>query len=222
MSNKISFENLKEQFRDMSENALTIPNLMSLMRIILVPVFVVLFQTGKYLPAVIVIFISGMTDLFDGKIARHFNQISKLGKMLDPAADKLTQIALTVVFFLHFHESADKTLRAFSYVFLLFCVKELTMIIGSCILLSMDIVPQAAVIYGKVATFTFYCVMGLLLLFAPKFGALSAYVTLPHTAIVILVTVSAILTIIAFCSYIPDTVKKVKKKLKENEEQVQI
>lgn len=219
MSNKASLVTLKEQFKDMGENAFTIPNLLSLIRIILIPVFVVLFQSGKYLPAVIVIFASGLTDLFDGKIARHFNQISKLGKMLDPAADKLTQIALTVVLFFHFHDSDDEVLKAFSYVFLLFCVKELTMIIGSFILLSMDIVPQAAVIYGKVATFAFYCVMGLLLLFAPGFGALSAYVTLPHQAIVVLVTISAILTIVAFCSYIPDTVRKVKTKSKENEEQ---
>mgnify|MGYP000101557385 FL=1 len=217
--NKASLNTLKEQLKGMGENAFTIPNILSIIRIILIPVFVLLFQSGKYLPAVIVIFVSGLTDLFDGKIARHFNQISKLGKLLDPAADKLTQIALTVLMFFHFHSSKDEVLKAFSYVFLLFCVKELTMIVGSFILLSMDIVPEAAVIYGKVATFAFYCVMGLLLLFAPGFGTLSAYVTLPHGAIVVLVTISAVLTVVAFCSYIPDTVNKVRKKTKENEEQ---
>ena len=71
MSNKASIGTLKEQLKDMGENAFTIPNVLSVIRIILIPVFVVLFQSGRYLPAVIVIFASGLTDLFDGKIARH-------------------------------------------------------------------------------------------------------------------------------------------------------
>ncbi|MBQ2092705.1 MAG: CDP-alcohol phosphatidyltransferase family protein, partial [Clostridia bacterium] len=83
----------------MGKDAKTIPNLLSLIRIILVPFFVYFFVTKRYLIAVIIILISGLSDAFDGKIARHFNQISKLGKLLDPAADKLTQIAITVVYF---------------------------------------------------------------------------------------------------------------------------
>lgn len=218
MSLKPNMSTLRAQIKGLSEGALTIPNLLSILRIIAIPFFMYFFFTKKYLAAVIVVFISGITDLFDGKIARHFNQISNLGKLLDPAADKLTQIALTVTFFFHFNSSEDEDMKLFSYVFLLFCLKELMMIVCCFILLSMDIVPQQAIIYGKVATFTFYIVMGLLLLFAPDFGALSAIWTLPHLAIMILVTISATLTIVAFFSYVPNTKAQIRAKRAENEE----
>lgn len=204
------FQNLKHQFEDMGKNALTIPNLLSLLRIILIPVFVYLFLVQKYKAAVIVVFFSGMTDLFDGKIARHFNQISNLGKLLDPAADKLTQMTLAVLLFSHFNDSDEETVKAFSYVFLLFILKEFLMIVASFALLMLDITPQAAVIYGKVATFVFYVVIGLLLCFAPGCGALNTYFELPTTVIIIMVSVAAFLTIVAFFSYLPDTIKQIR------------
>ncbi len=212
MSKLASMDTLRAQFEDMGKDAKTIPNLLSLIRIILVPFFVYFFVTKRYLIAVIIILISGLSDAFDGKIARHFNQISKLGKLLDPAADKLTQIAITVVYFNEFRQSEDKALRMFSYVFLLFILKELAMIIGSFVLLSMDIVPQAAIIYGKIATVTFYVVMGILMMFAPVFGALSKFFVLPSWLLMVLVVITAITTFIALFSYIPDIVKRVKER----------
>ncbi len=220
MSNQ-GMNTLKAQFEDMGQNVWTIPNVLSMLRIIAIPFFVYFFVTKKYLIAVLVIFISGLTDLFDGKIARKFNQISKLGKLLDPAADKLTQITVTVVYFREFNQSDDKVFKIFSYVFLLFILKEFTMIVGSFILLSMDIVPQAAIIYGKVATATFYLVMGLLMLFAPGFGALAKFWVMPRPLIIVLVCISAFLTLAAFTSYIPDIVTRVKarqEKLKKSNE----
>ena len=220
MSNQ-GMNTLRAQFEDMGQNVWTIPNVLSMLRIIAIPFFVYFFVTKKYLIAVLVIFISGLTDLFDGKIARKFNQISKLGKLLDPAADKLTQITVTVVYFREFNQSDDKVFKIFSYVFLLFILKEFTMIVGSFILLSMDIVPQAAIIYGKVATATFYLVMGLLMLFAPGFGALAKFWVMPRPLIIVLVCISAFLTLAAFTSYIPDIVTRVKarqEKLKKSNE----
>lgn len=223
MSNQ-GMNTLRAQFEDMGQNVWTIPNVLSMLRIIAIPFFVYFFVTKKYLIAVLVILISGLTDLFDGKIARRFNQISKLGKLLDPAADKLTQITVTVVYFREFNQSDDKVFKIFSYVFLLFILKEFTMIVGSFVLLSMDIVPQAAIIYGKVATATFYLVMGLLMLFAPGFGALAKFWIMPRPLIIVLVCVSAFLTLAAFTSYIPDVVTRVKarrenlKKSNETEE----
>lgn len=209
MSNQ-GMNTLRAQFEDMGQNVWTIPNVLSMLRIIAIPFFVYFFVTKKYLIAVLVILISGLTDLFDGKIARKFNQISKLGKLLDPAADKLTQITVTVVYFREFNQSDDKVFKIFSYVFLLFILKEFTMIVGSFVLLSMDIVPQAAIIYGKVATATFYIVMGLLMLFAPGFGALAKFWVMPRPVIIVLVCISAFLTLAAFTSYIPDIVTRVK------------
>lgn len=204
------FQNLKHQFEDLGENALTIPNLLSVIRIILIPVFAYLFVTQHYKVSVLIVFISGMTDLFDGKIARHFNQISNLGKLLDPAADKLTQITLAVLLFVHFNDSDEKTVKAFSYIFFLFVLKEFLMIVASFGLLALDITPQAAVIYGKVATFVFYVVIGLLLCFAPGCGALNEYFELPTVAIIVMVSVSAFLAIVAFFSYLPDTIKQIR------------
>ena len=220
MSNQ-GINTLRAQFEDMGQNVWTIPNVLSMLRIIAIPFFVYFFVTKKYLIAVLVIFISGLTDLFDGKIARKFNQISKLGKLLDPAADKLTQITVTVVYFREFNQSDDKVFKIFSYVFLLFILKEFSMIVGSFILLSMDIVPQAAIIYGKVATATFYLVMGLLMLFAPGFGAFAKFWVMPRPLIIVLVCISAFLTLAAFTSYIPDIVTRVKarqEKLKKSNE----
>ena len=69
----------------------TIPNLLSLIRILLIPVFVALFFHDEMIWAALILIISGLTDTLDGYIARHFNMITNLGKVLDPIADKLTQ-----------------------------------------------------------------------------------------------------------------------------------
>ena len=89
---------------DLFKNWKTIPNLISFIRIILVPVFVVLYLKGHTITAVSVLAVSGLTDCFDGKIARKFNQISALGKILDPVADKLTEISIAIVLLIKFHQ----------------------------------------------------------------------------------------------------------------------
>lgn len=203
-------DNLKDQFANLKEGALTIPNLLSAIRIVLVPVFLVLFLKAHYVAAVVVLAISGLSDLFDGKIARRFNQISNLGKILDPVADKLTQITLALAYFFHFHASSDALLRGASWLFWIFVLKELLMLIGGIILLSIDITPTAAIIYGKVATFVYYLVMILLLLLAPEFGVFHNWFALPAVVIVALVVVSAVLTVIAFFAYAPDAVRQMK------------
>ncbi|MBX3195906.1 MAG: CDP-alcohol phosphatidyltransferase family protein [Microbacteriaceae bacterium] len=68
---------------------LTIPNLLSLIRLLLIPVFLVLLVAGQYVAALVVLVVSSLTDFVDGYIARHFNQMSRLGQLLDPAADRL-------------------------------------------------------------------------------------------------------------------------------------
>lgn len=74
---------------------LTIPNILSFFRICLIPVIIWLFCVKhEYRWTGIVLIISGITDLADGFIARHFNRITNLGKILDPIADKLTQGAM--------------------------------------------------------------------------------------------------------------------------------
>ena len=72
----------------------TIPNLLSFLRLALVPVFTSLYLQGNFSLASIVLAISCLTDLLDGFIARRFHMITDLGKFLDPLADKVTQLSL--------------------------------------------------------------------------------------------------------------------------------
>ena len=204
---------VKDSLKELFVNWKTVPNLLSFLRILMVPVFAVLYINGEQLWAIFVLFLSGLTDFLDGKIARRFNQISALGKILDPIADKLTQITLSIVLFIAFNGCSDKILRTYSWVFLVFIIKELIMVIGSVIMLSMNIIPTAAEMHGKVATFVFYCIMIAIAAFGAEVGAVSKYypsLTLSPLLSLILVIISAILTVIALFSYIPGVIQQLK------------
>ena len=84
------------------------------------------------------------------------------------------------------------------------------MVLGGAYMLAKGLRPSAAEIYGKVATFAFYGVMLLIIAFAPGFGALHALWTMPEWFIMVLVILSAILTLIALLSYLPGFFKQVK------------
>ena len=96
MKENINSQNTKEGNTDSSQSKiLTIPNLLSFFRLCLIPVFMWLYCVEKnYLWTGIILIISGLTDTVDGIIARKFNMISDLGKVLDPIADKVTQAAM--------------------------------------------------------------------------------------------------------------------------------
>ena len=84
--------------KDWKKEIFTIPNLLSLFRLLLIPVYVTIYLNAKsnmdYFLAAGILAVSCLTDMIDGKIARHFNMISTVGKVLDPLADKLTQAAM--------------------------------------------------------------------------------------------------------------------------------
>lgn len=199
---------LKEYFT----GCLTIPNLLSVIRIALVPVFAVLFNNGQYGWAVFVLAVSGLTDFFDGKIARKFNQISALGKLLDPVADKLTQITIAIMFYLTFRSSSDETVKSFSWIFLIFLIKEAVMVVGGAIMIMIGLKPGAAEMPGKVATFAFYVIMCLIIAFGPDVGILGDLFTLPSAVMLVLVGISVALTIVAFCSYLPGVFRQLKER----------
>lgn len=81
---------------DVPDRIWTIPNVISFVRLLMVPVVLVLILRGEDVAAVIVLIASAASDWFDGLIARRFNQMSKLGRFLDPSADRLF-IAVTLV-----------------------------------------------------------------------------------------------------------------------------
>lgn len=202
----------KNNVKDLFDGWNTIPNWLSFIRIALIPVFVVLFLKGYVLTAVIIMALAAITDLFDGKIARKFNQVSNLGKILDPIADKLSQMAIVVVLIVTYWDNAIK------YLFMFFIVKEVIMIIGGVILLSMGMRPTAAEIWGKVATNVFYIGMIIILALGEN-GALCNIInfTLPSFITWAIVIISAICTLISLLGYAPGFIRQIKeKKSKQN------
>lgn len=131
---------------------LTIPNLLSLFRIMLIPLFVYSYLTANsqedYFVSSAIIVFSGLTDLLDGVIARKYNQITELGKVLDPAADKLTQAALAFCLIV--------TWEYMWIMVLIFLIKEISLIINNVLLLRKNKKIDGAQWYGKVSTFVFY------------------------------------------------------------------
>ena len=160
---------------------LTIPNLLSLFRILTIPFFIYFYMKDMVYVAIIVLVVGGLSDCVDGYIARKFNQITELGKMLDPLADKLTQAAIAVCI-------------AFKYpiiapVLIFFIVKELIMLIGAVVLIKKGARPVAANWYGKLGTILFYLsvtvvvIMTLCSVPSPAFEIVS-YILLGLTALI--------------------------------------
>ncbi len=209
---------LRENLKEIFDGCLTIPNLISVIRILLIPVIAVLYYNNYIWWTVFVIFISGLSDAVDGKIARKFNQVSNLGKLLDPVADKFTIFALAIVLFLKFKEAQSEAMQAFAWVFLLFIAKDVIMILGSIVLIALGTRPVAAEIWGKLATFAFYAVMVVIIGFGPEVGAISLYYpqyTIPEGLMFVLVVVAVVLTFVAFFSYLPSAIKQLKENSKK-------
>lgn len=197
----------------------TIPNIISLARILMVPFIVWTFLTDRVLSALILVILSGVSDKLDGVIARKFNMISETGKWLDPVADKITQVVLALLLFWRFFESGDAWMRGTSWIFLGFVAKEVVMLLVGLVMLLLGHRPVAAELWGKVATFIFYLVMGLLLFAGPEIGILANYfsgLSMPMPLTQFLVILSLIMTIIAFLSYIPGTYRILFKEGKED------
>lgn len=203
--------------KDLFKGCLTIPNLLSVIRILLIPVFAYLFYNDQKIAAVAVLAISGLSDTFDGQIARRFNQVSALGKILDPVADKLTQLTIAVMLLIDFRNAENSLINAFGWVFLVFLVKEAVMLIGGLVMLLMNIRPGAAEIWGKLATLVFYVGMTVIIAVGPEVGALNEVLgfELPGVVTGIIVIISAIMTIIAFLSYLPETFRQFKEHFDE-------
>ncbi len=130
---------------------LTVPNLLSALRICLIPVFARLYLKGDYAGTVAVLLLSGVTDIADGFIARHFGMISDLGKILDPVADKLTQAVMLLCLV-----SRSPLMLA---PFALMAVKEVFMSVTGVMIIRKTGVVQGAEWHGKAATVLLYAMM---------------------------------------------------------------
>ena len=139
----------------------TIPNLLSLFRLALIPVYIVMYLNAKtsldyYLSAGILT-LSCLTDMFDGQIARRFNMISNIGKILDPLADKLTQFALVICLAVRY--------PIMWAVIVLFVVKETFQLIALGVSIRKGRVLKGALLSGKICTTILFVSLVFLVMF---------------------------------------------------------
>ncbi len=138
----------KEVWSFNKNDLFTIPNILTYFRFLLIVPFVYFFLKEKYIPASICIITSGLTDCFDGMIARKFNQVTSLGKILDPIADKFTLLAVVICMVIYIPQVLP------ALIILLF--KDVLMLLGGVDLVNKGIAPPSAMWYGKIGTIIFY------------------------------------------------------------------
>ena len=165
----------------------TIPNILSLFRLLLIPVYAAVYlnATEKYqfVLAGTILTISCLTDMIDGKIARKYNMITTLGKILDPLADKLTQFALTICLSMKY--------PVLYPVLSLFVIKELFQLVLGIIFLRRGKMLPGALMAGKVCTTVLFASL-ILLVLKPDMS---------HGAVMLIAAIDTIFLMISFISY---------------------
>lgn len=174
------------------DKIITIPNILSMFRIVLVPLFAIFYFADSiayhYYIAAGMLVLSGFTDILDGTIARHFNMISSFGKVIDPLADKLTQGVAVICL------SVRHTLII--PLLILLCAKELTMLFCSIRLLKMGLRPCEAKWWGKMSTVAIFIFMVAVL-------ASDIFPVIPITVIVAVEIVTAVCMLFSLFNYYP-------------------
>lgn len=176
--------------KDWKKDICSIPNLLSLLRLILIPVYVTIYLNAReatdYYLAAGILAVSCLTDMIDGKIARHFNMITSLGKVLDPLADKLTQFTLILCLAL----KVENTLLW--YLIGLFVLKESFQLIAGSLRLRKGIMLKGALLSGKICT-TILFVSLIIMVMMPD---------MPLKTINLITVIDALFLLIAFGHYV--------------------
>lgn len=162
-----------------------IPNILSTFRIILIPFYFIAILQNQKVTAGIILIVSGLTDLLDGYLARRFNWITDIGKLLDPLADKLTQTAISLSFIF--------LIKKYVIFFWIILIKDGLMMIGSYYSYRKNIKISSAKWFGKVATFAFYITM-ILIILMPQ---------IPDIIRTSLLTLVVILSVFSMVMYFP-------------------
>lgn len=175
---------------------ITIPNLLSMFRIVLIPVIAWLYTKQEAMAAGILMLISGITDVVDGFIARHFHMVSNLGKILDPVADKLTQVTMLICLVSRFPWVIVPVVLMFT--------KEIFMSITGVLVIRKAGKVMGAVWHGKAATVCLFITI-LLHIF---------WYDIPPALSIVMVVLSSSLIILSFVLYGKrnfDAIKQAKK-----------
>ena len=178
---------------------ITIPNILSFFRLCLIPVIVWLYTVKQdHFLTLIILVLSGVTDIVDGIIARKCNMISDFGKAFDPVADKLTQMAMLFCL-----------VSRFPYImipFVLLVVKEVFTGITALITIKRTNTVKGAVWHGKLTTVVLYSMMAIHLL----------WYNLPRTVSLILVGICIGIMLMSFIMYSIQNIKAIKNKTYES------
>ncbi len=174
--------------KDWKKEILTIPNLLSLFRLTLIPVYVLIYlnadQPYHYYLSAGILAVSCLTDLIDGKIARHFNMISTVGKILDPLADKATQFTLIVCLAIRY--------PILWYLVCLFVVKEGFQLVAGGLTLRKGKMLDGALVSGKICTTVLFMSL-IIMVMIP---------TLSQETVAIFALVDAVFMTVSFISYV--------------------
>ncbi len=172
---------------DVKKEIITIPNLLSVLRLLLIPAFAVLYlkaETAKdYIVSAAVMVFSAITDMVDGIIARKCNMVSKLGIMLDPFADKMTQGVIMICLSLRHPEIIP--------LLILFVIKEAFMLIMGCLHLRKKKMLDGALFAGKLCTAVLFISM----------TAIMVFHDMPSVILNIVIGVCFVFMMISFVSY---------------------
>ncbi len=135
---------------------MNLPNVLTLSRFLLIPIYLFVFYRGQPLLAFGVVLLAGITDILDGRLARSRGQVTRIGTMLDPLADKTMMLAV-IVSFLYAHYIPWEAALAL-------IIRDVSMIFGSAIiqLRKKAIVPANRM--GKLTTFLYYVIFFLIVL----------------------------------------------------------
>lgn len=175
--------------KDWKKDILTIPNLLSVFRLMLIPVYVVIYLNATepvhYYIAGGILAVSCMTDLIDGMIARHFNMISTLGKFLDPLADKATQFTLAICLAI--------TYPIIWVMVVLIFVKELFQLIAGIVAFRHGQILKGALMSGKICTTVLFISL--------IFMVIAAAAELSSTTVYIITGIDVVFLMIAFFDY---------------------
>ena len=165
-----------------------LPNILTVFRIFLAPLFVVLFCFGYYTASAVTVVVSAATDIADGFIARKFNLVSVTGQVLDPLADKLLQMSIIAVLWI------KEIIPVWAIVII--AGKELIMIFGGSILYffkKKTAIP--AMWFGKAATCVFYFAVIYIILFRDS------------VLVKPLIALTAVVMIFSLCMYLVRFIK---------------
>lgn len=130
-----------------------IPNILTISRFIFIPLIIIALTLNKYLLAFIFLTISSLTDVLDGFLARKYNLITDFGKLIDPLADKATQLSILITLSVKHTSNGEPIIPL--WILFIIVLKELLMVAGASFLYGKDLVVSSKW-YGKLTTVLFY------------------------------------------------------------------